>query len=75
MAKQAQRLSRAKNQPEKKFGRYPGGIAIVIWRNQVETEDGAATCVPSRSSHVGTSIRSQAIGWIPTHSERRTFRP
>lgn len=40
MAKQNQRSSGAKNHPEKKFGKYPGGIAVVIWKNQVQTDDG-----------------------------------
>ena len=31
---------RARNHPEKKFGPYRAGIAVTIWLNEVQTEDG-----------------------------------
>lgn len=40
MAKQRQRSTRPKNQPEVKFGPYAGGVGIAIWKNRVETDEG-----------------------------------
>lgn len=38
----AKTKTRSKNaaRPEKKFGPFPGGIGIAIWRNTADTDDG-----------------------------------
>ena len=35
-----QKRKRTANQPEKKFGPYPGGIGVAIWLNSIDTANG-----------------------------------
>lgn len=32
--------SQSTNQPEKKFGPYPGGVGVAIWLNEIDTDQG-----------------------------------
>ena len=42
MAKQKQ-SQQPPNRPEIKFGPFPGGISVVVWRNEVKTDGGSRT--------------------------------
>ena len=36
----SQRSQQAKNQPERKFGPYPGGVGVAVWLNEIDTDQG-----------------------------------
>ncbi|GAB4161685.1 MAG: hypothetical protein Tsb009_38930 [Planctomycetaceae bacterium] len=36
-----QPAQQARNQPERKFGPYPGGVGVAVWINTIETDQGA----------------------------------
>ena len=41
MSKGIQSRASTKQQPEKKFGPYPGGISVAVWLNNVQGENGS----------------------------------
>lgn len=41
MPKGTQSRSSGKQQPEKKFGPYPGGISVAVWLNDVQGQNGS----------------------------------
>ena len=65
----------AKQPPEKKIGRFAGGVGVCIWINRIETEQGPRSPAASPSIRGATSILSRSSGKMRPATTPVTCRP